>query len=347
LPGRPFRLSASVTSARDSADRAPTVKCQLLPSCGFALHPPRRAGLWLGLALLAVTLCLPCLRESLGHALSVVLDELHRSGLACKAWCSAGAGIRDRRAWVALLWWGRALGDQLRLAPTLESASMPTTKQNTCAEASIRMLRGLEPVKQRPGMCTRTDNRLHIVQEVIDNVADEALAGHGQRIGVTLHADGSISVDDDGRGIPFGLHHEEQVPVIEIVKTRLNAGVKFDKGAGGACSFSGGLCGVEVSLTNAPAKRLQASVWREGQMTTLTFAGGEVIEPLVVRKATSRERKHGISVRVWPDSKYFESAELPRHDLMHLLRRKAVLMPGVPVTLATEKSGQKEIETQT
>ena len=224
---------------------------------------------------------------------------------------------------------------------------MATTKQNTYAEASIRVLKGLEPVKQRPGMYTRTDNPLHIVQEVIDNAADEALAGHGQRIAVTLHADGSISVDDDGRGIPIGLHPEEQVPVIEIVYTRLHAGGKFDKGAGGAYSFSGGLHGVGVSVTNALAKRLQVSVWREGQMATLTFAGGDVIEPLVVRKATSGERKHGTSVRVWPDAKYFESAELPRHDLMHLLRSKAVLMPGVTVTLVTEKSGQKDPETQT
>ena len=224
---------------------------------------------------------------------------------------------------------------------------MPTTKQNTYAEASIRVLKGLEPVKQRPGMYTRTDNPLHIVQEVIDNAADEALAGHGQRIAVTLHADGSISVDDDGRGIPFGLHPEEQVPVIEIVYTRLHAGGKFDKGAGGAYSFSGGLHGVGVSVTNALAKRLQVSVWREGQMATLTFGGGDVIEPLVVRKATAGERKHGTSVRVWPDPKYFESAELPRHDLMHLLRSKAVLMPGVTVTLTTEKSGQKDPEVQT
>ena len=209
-------------------------------------------------------------------------------------------------------------------------------------EASIRVLKGLEPVKQRPGMYTRTDNPLHIVQEVIDNAADEALAGHGKRIAVTLHTDGSVSVDDDGRGIPFGLHPEEQVPVVEIVFTRLHAGGKFDKGAGGAYSFSGGLHGVGVSVTNALARRLQVSVWRDGQAASLVFAGGDVVEPLALRPAAAGERKKGTSVRVWPDAKYFESADLPRHELTHLLRSKAVLMPGVTVTLTQEKTGETQ-----
>ena len=217
-----------------------------------------------------------------------------------------------------------------------------TSKQGSYGEASIRVLKGLEPVKQRPGMYTRTDNPLHIVQEVIDNAADEALAGHGQRIAVTLHADGSISIDDDGRGIPFGLHPEEQVPVIEIVYTRLHAGGKFDKGAGGAYSFSGGLHGVGVSVTNALSKRLQVTVWRESQVASMAFGGGDVTEPLVLRKAQSGERKHGTRVQVWPDAKYFEAIELPRAELMHLLRSKAVLMPGVVVTLANEKTGDTQ-----
>ncbi|WP_395701464.1 DNA topoisomerase IV subunit B [Aquabacterium sp.] len=209
-------------------------------------------------------------------------------------------------------------------------------------EASIRVLKGLEPVKQRPGMYTRTDNPLHVIQEVIDNAADEALAGFGKRIAVTVHADGSVSVDDDGRGIPFGLHPEEQVPVVEIVYTRLHAGGKFDKGAGGAYSFSGGLHGVGVSVTNALARRLQVTVWREGQAAALAFSGGDVIEPLVVRKAAPGERKQGTSVRVWPDPKYFETTELPRHELAHLLRSKAVLMPGVSVSLSYEKNGEAQ-----
>ncbi|HLL19731.1 MAG TPA: DNA topoisomerase IV subunit B [Rubrivivax sp.] len=225
---------------------------------------------------------------------------------------------------------------------------MPSVKQpGAYAEASIRVLKGLEPVKQRPGMYTRTENPLHIVQEVIDNAADEALAHFCKNIFVTLHADGSVSVDDDGRGIPFGLHPEEKVPVLEIVFTRLHAGGKFDKGAGGAYSFSGGLHGVGVSVTNALAKRLAVSVWRDGQHAQMAFAGGDVVEKLAVRKAAAGERKHGTSVRVWPDARYFESAELPRQELVHLLRSKAVLLPGLNVTLTVEKSGRHEEEKQT
>jgi len=219
---------------------------------------------------------------------------------------------------------------------------MPT-KIAKYAEASIRVLKGLEPVKQRPGMYTRTESPLHVVQEVIDNAADEALAGFGKRIALTLHTDGSVSVEDDGRGIPFGLHPEEGVPVIEIVYTRLHAGGKFDKGGGGAYSFSGGLHGVGVSVTNALAKRLQVTVYREGQVATMAFAGGDVVEGQVLRKATAADRKQGTTVRVWPDAKYFDSGELPRAELMHLLRSKAVLMPGVTVTLTLEKSGETTI----
>ncbi len=206
------------------------------------------------------------------------------------------------------------------------------------SESSIRVLKGLEPVKQRPGMYTRTDNPLHILQEVLDNAADEALAGHGKKIKVTLHADGSVSIEDDGRGIPFGMHPEEKAPVIELVFTRLHAGGKFDKGKGGAYSFSGGLHGVGVSVTNALAKRLEASSHREGQIASLVFSGGDVIEPLVTRKLAEGERKQGTTVRVWPDAKYFESSALPMNELTHLLRSKAVLMPGVSVTLVNEKT---------
>jgi len=215
------------------------------------------------------------------------------------------------------------------------------------AEDSIRVLKGLEPVRQRPGMYTRTDNPLHILQEVLDNAADEALAGHGQRIAVTLHADGSVTVEDDGRGIPFGLHPQEGVPVVELVFTRLHAGGKFDKASGGAYSFSGGLHGVGVSVTNALARRLEVTVHREGRTARVVFSGGDVLEPLQVRARTASERRQGTTVRVWPDPKYFDSADLPRADLLHLLRSKAVLMPGVTVTLTIEKPGEPAAAAQT
>ena len=210
------------------------------------------------------------------------------------------------------------------------------------SEGSIRVLKGLEPVKQRPGMYTRTDNPLHIIQEVLDNAADEALAGHGKKIKVILHADGSVSIEDDGRGIPFGMHPEENAPVIELVFTRLHAGGKFDKGKGGAYSFSGGLHGVGVSVTNALSKRLEATSYREGKVASLTFSGGDVTEPLVARAAGEGDRKQGTTVRAWPDAKYFESSALPMNELTHLLRSKAVLMPGVSVTLVNEKTKETQ-----
>ena len=219
-------------------------------------------------------------------------------------------------------------------------AVKPTSEYS---ESSIRVLKGLEPVKQRPGMYTRTDSPLHAVQEILDNAADEALAGHGKKIKVFLHSDGSISVEDDGRGIPFGMHPEEDASVIELVFTRLHAGGKFDKGKGGAYSFSGGLHGVGVSVTNALATRLEATSYREGQVARLVFSGGDVIEPLQLRKQGEGDRKSGTTVRVWPDGKYFETLALPMAQLAHLLRSKAVLMPGVTVTFVNEKS--KETQT--
>ena len=213
---------------------------------------------------------------------------------------------------------------------------------NAYAESSIRVLKGLEPVRQRPGMYTRTDNPLHIVQEVLDNAADEALAGFGRRIRVTLHADGSVSVEDEGRGIPHGRHPDEDAPVLELVFTRLHAGGKFDKGQGGAYSFSGGLHGVGVSVTNALARRLEVSSWRDGQVARMAFAGGEVAEPLTIRPADPGERRSGTAVRVWPDPKYFDSVALPQAELVHLLRSKAVLMPGLTVTLVLEKTRETQ-----
>ncbi|AOI97360.1 MULTISPECIES: DNA topoisomerase IV subunit B [Burkholderia] len=219
-----------------------------------------------------------------------------------------------------------------------------STKKPSAAysEASIKVLKGLEPVKQRPGMYTRTENPLHIIQEVIDNASDEALGGYGKQITVTLHADQSVSVEDDGRGIPFGMHPEEGVPVVEIVFTRLHAGGKFDKAAGGAYTFSGGLHGVGVSVTNALATRLDVTVWRDGKIAELGFAEGDVVKPLATQGAGRGEKKSGTRVRVWPNPKYFDSPNLPLGELQRLLRSKAVLLPGVEVVLVNEKTGERQ-----
>ena len=220
------------------------------------------------------------------------------------------------------------------------------TKQSDYSEASIRVLKGLEPVKQRPGMYTRTENPLHIIQEVIDNASDEALGGYCKNIVVTINTDGSVSVEDDGRGIPVGLHPEEKVPTVEIVFTRLHAGGKFDKGSGGAYAFSGGLHGVGVSVTNALSSKLDISVWRKDErgngVHQMTFSGGDVISPLQSRPAQRDDKKSGTRVTVWPDSKYFDSAVIPVSELQRLLRSKAVLLPGVRVTFIQSKSGETQ-----
>jgi len=219
------------------------------------------------------------------------------------------------------------------------------TKKSSAAdysEASIRVLKGLEPVKQRPGMYTRTENPLHIIQEVIDNASDEALGGYCKNIIVTLNADGSVSVEDDGRGIPVGMHPEEKVPTVEIVFTRLHAGGKFDKGSGGAYSFSGGLHGVGVSVTNALSSRLEITVWREGGMHQMAFADGDVVQKLKSRPIAKDEKKSGTRVTAWPNAKYFDSSAIPNAELQRLLRSKAVLLPGVKVTLVNAKTGDTQ-----
>ncbi|SCK06520.1 DNA topoisomerase IV subunit B [Vogesella sp. LIG4] len=216
------------------------------------------------------------------------------------------------------------------------------TQQNY-DESSVRVLKGLEPVKERPGMYTRTTDPTHICQEVIDNAADEALGGFARKIAVTVHQDGSLTVEDDGRGIPVGLHPQEGVPVVELVFTRLHAGGKFNKKDGGAYAFSGGLHGVGVSVTNALSTRLEVEVKREGGMHRLVFAGGDVIEPLA-RVGDCGPRTSGTRVRVWPDGKYFESPRYSMQELERLLRAKAVLLPGVAVTLTVERPSGDEVK---
>ena len=216
------------------------------------------------------------------------------------------------------------------------------TRKDQYSESSIKVLKGLEPVKQRPGMYTRTDNPLHIIQEVIDNASDEALGGYGKHIMVTLHTDGSVSVEDDGRGIPVGMHPEEKKPVVELVFTQLHAGGKFEKGSGGAYAFSGGLHGVGVSVTNALSKRLEVTVWRDQQLSTLAFENGDLVEKIRTKTAPQGDKPQGTRVRAWPDAKYFDNSSIPLAELQRLLRSKAVLLPGVKVTLTQEKSGDTQ-----
>ncbi len=208
--------------------------------------------------------------------------------------------------------------------------------------ASISVLKGLEPVRHRPGMYTRTDCPLHIVQEAIDNAADEALAGYCKRIKVILHRDLSVSVEDDGRGIPVDMHPLEKVPTVEVVFTRLHAGGKFNKDAdGSAYRFSGGLHGVGVSVTNALSSRLEVEVVRDGGRHRMAFADGSVIEPLA-RVGDAPKRLSGTRVRTWPDPVFFDSPLIPQAQLERLLRSKALLLPGLQVSLTVEDGAQSE-----
>jgi topoisomerase-4 subunit B len=205
-------------------------------------------------------------------------------------------------------------------------------------ESSFRVLKGLEPVRERPGMYTRTDSPTHIIQEVIDNAADEALAGSARHIHVCLHRDGSVSVTDDGRGIPVGPHPEEKVPVVVLAFNRLHAGGKFDKRSGqSAYAFSGGLHGVGVAVTNALSHRVEVEVRREGRIHSLTFSeGGEKVSPLEIVGDCGKQT--GTRVRVWPDPKYFDTPKVPQAEMERLLRSKAVLLPGVKVMLDVEQA---------
>ena len=217
------------------------------------------------------------------------------------------------------------------------------TKQYS--ESSIKVLKGLEPVKERPGMYTRTDSPTHICQEAIDNAADEALGGFASRIDVEIHEDGSLSVSDNGRGIPVGLHPEENVPVVELVFTRLHAGGKFNKTSGdGAYTFSGGLHGVGVSVTNALSRRLEVVVRREGREYRIAFAGGDVVEPLA-KTGKCPAKDSGTTLRIWPDARYFESPNYDIAEIERLLRAKAVLLPGVTVSLTRWHNGLPETQT--
>ena len=196
----------------------------------------------------------------------------------------------------------------------------------------IEVLEGLDPVRRRPGMYTDTSSPEHLAWEVIDNSVDEALAGHARRIEVRLHADGSLSVRDDGRGMPVDLHPTLGRPGVEVILTTLHAGSKFSERV---YRYAGGLHGVGVSVVNALSRRLEVSVWRDGAEYRMAFAQGEVAENLT-RSAAARGAGTGTLVRFWPEPRYFASSTFSYDRLARLLRAKAVLLPGLEVAIVAE-----------
>jgi topoisomerase-4 subunit B len=197
-------------------------------------------------------------------------------------------------------------------------------------ESSISVLKGLDPVKERPGMYTRTESPLHIIQEVIDNAVDEALSGNATEINVTINEDKSVTIKDNGRGIPVGIHPTEGVSTVEVVFTRLHSGGKFNKKETDNYKFTGGLHGVGVSVTNALSEKLVVSVNRDGQRHQIIFSNGDIVSPLsVIGDASST----GTEVQVFPNMKYFDSDKISVSDLEKLLRSKAILLKNLKVSL--------------
>jgi topoisomerase IV subunit B len=210
----------------------------------------------------------------------------------------------------------------------------------------IEILEDLSPILHRPGMYTDPVNPNHALVEIIDNAADEGLAGFAKSVAVMLYEDGSAEVTDDGRGIPVDIHPKKKVPAVQVIFTTLHSGGKFrktDKEA--AYRIAGGLHGVGVCVPNALSSRLEVEVRRDGERNRIVFAdNGKVKEPLK-KLGLVGPRESGTRVRFWPDPKYFDSPKIVAADIAHLLRAKAMLLPGVKFTLGIEKNGK--VETQT
>ena len=203
--------------------------------------------------------------------------------------------------------------------------------------SAIEVLTGLEPVRRRPGMYTDTSRPHHLAQEVVDNSVDEALAGHATHVAVTLHPDGSLSVSDDGRGMPVDVHPGEKVSGVEVILTRLHAGGKFSQKN---YQFSGGLHGVGVSVVNALSKHLEVWVRRAGVEYNMAFADGAPVSDLEVVGEVPR-RATGTTLRFWPDPQFFDSPRFSVPRLQHVLKAKAVLCPGLRVSFRDEASGEE------
>ncbi|MBU6469548.1 MAG: DNA topoisomerase IV subunit B, partial [Gammaproteobacteria bacterium] len=200
--------------------------------------------------------------------------------------------------------------------------------------ADIEVLSGLDPVRRRPGMYTDTSRPNHLAQEVIDNSVDEAIAGFAKRIEVILHKDGSLSANDDGRGMPVDVHPKEKLTGVELILTRLHAGAKFsDK----HYRFSGGLHGVGVSVVNALSSKLEVWVRRNGKNYHMAFKDGKRVGKLEEQGEVGRANT-GTRLRFWPDPKYFDSPKFSIPKLKHVLRAKAVLCPGLTVKFINEQT---------
>ena len=202
----------------------------------------------------------------------------------------------------------------------------------------IEVLSGLDPVRRRPGMFTDTARPNYLAHEVIDNSVDEALAGYCGRVAVTLHGDGSLAVEDDGRGMPVDRHEETGLSGVELILTRLHAGAKFSRRQ---YRYSGGLHGVGVSVVNALSTRLKARIRRGGREWRMEFAGGETRRPLEAVGAVAKANT-GTWLRFWPDPKYFAKADFHAPSLKRVLRAKALLCPGLRVSLLREADGEQD-----
>lgn len=205
--------------------------------------------------------------------------------------------------------------------------------------AAIEVLSGLEPVRKRPGMYTDTTRPNHLVQEVVDNSVDEAIAGHADCIDVVLFKDGAVQVSDNGRGMPVDLHPEQGIPGVEVILTQLHAGGKFSNKN---YQFSGGLHGVGVSVVNALSARLEIEVKRNGRLYRMDFADGDKQTELT-ESGTVGKNNTGTAVKFWPNEKYFDSSKISVSKLKHILRAKAVLCPGLKITLKIEQSSEEYV----
>ena len=203
---------------------------------------------------------------------------------------------------------------------------------------SIEVLEGLEPVKKRPGMYTDTTRPNHLAQEVIDNSVDEALEGHATEIRVTLRKDGSMSVSDNGRGMPVDIHKKEKLSGVELILTRLHSGAKFNSDH---YKFSGGLHGVGVSVVNALSETFEVFIKRDGELHHMSFKGGEKQGKLTVKDKVGK-RNTGTMIHFKPDASYFDSPKFSVSRLKHLLRAKAVLCPGLKVVFQDETASKEE-----